>query len=310
MDRVKLLCVSIMLAVASTGAARAETSRAGQGAEKSGDIVLVSNARAAVTKADFEAEIERVPEQDRLEFLASRERIGKVLEEMLVRKTLAVEARQAGLDKLPVVIRKMAAAQENALAAERIKELAQGVKLPDFRVRAREIYRIETDKYTVKPMVRASHILVNFKERSKDEALKRAEEVYALAKSGNDFGALAEKYSDDSSNKASKGDLGYFSADMMVKPFSDAAFAMKPGEISAPVETQFGFHVLRLDDAKPGYKQDFDTVSGAIIEQLKAEYLTELKKNHLVDIRADSTIKVNEEEILKIKTTLPVDGHK
>lgn len=308
MNRVKLLCFSIMLAVASIGAARAEASRAGDGAEKSGNIVLVSNARAAVTKADFEAEIERVPEQDRLEFLASRERIGKVLDEMLIRKTLAVEARKAGLDKLPIVIIKMAAAQENVLAAERVKELAQGVKLPDFSVRAREIYRIDTDKYTVKPMVRASHILVNFKERSKDEAFKRAEEVYALAKSGSDFGALAEKYSDD--KNAQKGDLGYFSADMMVKPFSEAAFAMKPGEISAPVETQFGFHVLKLDDAKPGYKQDFDTVSGAIIEQLKADYLTELRKNHLVDIRTDSTIKVNEEEILKIKTTLPADGPK
>lgn len=306
MSIAKLFFVSIMIAASPIGAAKAETPQAVSGEDGFVNIVLVSNARAAVTKADFDAEIERVPEQDRFEFLASRERIGKILEEILVRKTLASEAREAGLDKLPLVVKKLTAAQENVLATEVVKNLAQVAKLPDFEVRAREIYQLNPDKYTVKLTVKASHILVNLKDRSKEEALMRAQEVYTLAKSGSDFGALAEKYSDDRSNRANKGDLGYFTADDMVKPFSEAAFAMKPGEISAPVETQFGFHVIKIVEAKPGFKQDYDTVRASIIEPLKAEYLAELKKSHLVNIRTDSAIKINEEEILKIKTTLPV----
>lgn len=301
MSIAKLFFVSILITVSSIGVAKAEAPQAKPG---KGETVLVSNARVAVTKEDFEAEIERVPEQDRLEFLASRERIGRVLDEILMRKTLTSEALESGLDKLPETIKKLAAARERVLATERMKSLERGAKVPDFELRAKEIYRASPDKYTVKPMVKASHILVNFKDRTKEEALKLAQEVHALATSGGDFGELAEKYSDDRNSKALKGELGYFSADMMVKPFSDAAFAMKPGEISAPVETNFGFHVIKVAEVKPGSKQDYDAVKSTIIEGLNADYLADLKKNHLINIRMDKDIKVNEEEILKIKTAL------
>lgn len=299
----KLVCASALIIVSSMAAAKTETPQAKPAKAESGDVVLVSNARVAVTKADFDLEVERVPEQDRFEFLASRERVGKVLESILVRKTLASEALEAGLDKLPETVKLLAVARQNVLAMERILNLEKGKKAPDFELRAKEIYRFNPDKYTVKPTVRASHILVSFKDRSKDEALKRAQEVYALATKGGDFGELAEKYSDD--KNAKKGDLGYFSADKMVKPFADAAFAMKPGEISAPVETEFGYHVIKLVDVKPGFKQDYDSVKAGIIEELKTEYTAEVKKDHLIHIRTDKAIKLNEEEISKLKTSLP-----
>lgn len=304
MSAAKLFCVSTLILVSSLGAAKAETQPAKSGTDEAGNVVLVSNARVAVTKADFEAEIERVPEQDRFEFLASRERIGKVLEEILLRKTLASEALESGLDKLPGTIKKLAAARERVLATEMIQSLEKDAKTPDFELRAKEIYRVNPDKYTVKPMVRASHILVNFKDRSKDEALKLVQEVHALAINGGDFGELAAKYSDDGGSKTEKGNLGYFSADMMVKPFSDAAFALKPGEIGAPVETQFGFHVIKVSEVKPGFKQDYAAVKVTIIEELKSEYSEDLKKDHLIQIRTDKTIKIDEEEIAKIKSTL------
>lgn len=308
MSIAKLFCALTLIIVALLGAAKAEILPAKSGMDESGNVVLVSNARVAVTKADFEAEIERVPEQDRFEFLASRERIGKVLEEILLRKTLASEALESGLDKLPGTIKRLAAARERVLATEMMQSLGKNAKTPDFELRAKEIYRVNPDKYTVKPTVRASHILVNFKDRSKDEALKRAQEVHTLATGGDDFGALASKYSDDGGSKAEKGDLGYFSADMMVKPFSDAAFALKPGEISAPVETQFGFHVIKVNEVKPGFKQDYAAVKANIIEELNSEYSEGLKKDHLIQIRTDKTIKIDEAEIAKIKSVLPSVG--
>jgi parvulin-like peptidyl-prolyl isomerase len=81
--------------------------------------------------------------------------------------------------------------------------------------------------------------------RSKEEAQKLANKIQAQAKSGADFGALAEKYSDDPSAKTGKGNLGKFARGTMVKPFADAAFGLKPGEISNVVETPFGFHVIK-----------------------------------------------------------------
>jgi hypothetical protein len=102
--------------------------------------------------------------------------------------------------------------------------------------------------------VAASHVLIQYKgsmraaptiTRSKDEAKKLATEIMAKAKKGQDFAALAKQYSDEPGAKDRAGALGKFSKGQMVKPFADAAFALKPGEISSVVETDFGFHVIK-----------------------------------------------------------------
>ncbi|MCA9647804.1 MAG: peptidyl-prolyl cis-trans isomerase [Myxococcales bacterium] len=100
--------------------------------------------------------------------------------------------------------------------------------------------------------VTASHILIGYKgaqraksERSKDEAKKLADKIAKEAKAkGADFGALAKKYSEGPSGPKG-GDLGPFTRGRMVKPFSDAAFALKPGDVSEPVETPFGYHIIK-----------------------------------------------------------------
>ena len=105
------------------------------------------------------------------------------------------------------------------------------------------------------PPISASHILVAYKgalraaptiTRSKDEAKALATKIAGEAKNDGDFAALATKYSDDPSAKNNKGSLGQFTRSQMVKPFADAAFALKPGQIEPnPVETAFGFHVIK-----------------------------------------------------------------
>jgi peptidyl-prolyl cis-trans isomerase NIMA-interacting 1 len=102
--------------------------------------------------------------------------------------------------------------------------------------------------------IAASHVLIQYKgsmraspeiKRSKDEAKKLAAEVMAKAKKGADFAALAKQYSDEPGAKDRAGNLGKFAKGNMVKPFADAAFALKPGQISDIVETDFGFHVIK-----------------------------------------------------------------
>lgn len=102
--------------------------------------------------------------------------------------------------------------------------------------------------------VAASHVLIQYKgsmrsaptvTRSKEEAKKLAAEVLAKAKKGQDFAGLAKQYSDEPGAKDRAGALGKFGKGQMVKPFSEAAFALKPGEISGLVETDFGFHVIK-----------------------------------------------------------------
>lgn len=102
--------------------------------------------------------------------------------------------------------------------------------------------------------VAAQHVLVAFQgaknapktiTRSKSDAKKRAEEVASKASGGADFSALVVEYSDDPGTKDRQGSLGKFKRDAMVKPFADAAFALPVGGVSKPVETPFGFHVIK-----------------------------------------------------------------
>lgn len=107
---------------------------------------------------------------------------------------------------------------------------------------------------TIPNAIAAQHVLVAYKgakgaaktiTRSKADAKKRAEEVVAKAKSGTDFTALVNEYSDDPGSKERSGSLGKFTREKMTKPFSDAAFELAVDEISGVVETEFGFHVIK-----------------------------------------------------------------
>jgi parvulin-like peptidyl-prolyl isomerase len=112
--------------------------------------------------------------------------------------------------------------------------------------------------------LKASHILIGFKgaksksDRTREEAEKLVADIIKELKAGGDFSTAAQKYSDDPSAKKNNGELGYFTWGRMVGPFQEAAWELEIGEISDPVETTFGFHIIKLDDRKevPNYNPD------------------------------------------------------
>jgi peptidyl-prolyl cis-trans isomerase SurA len=138
-----------------------------------------------------------------------------------------------------------------------------------------------TDKEPVKYKVRASHILIKYikKDGKIDTAATKAkaEEIYQKLMNGENFAKLAKEYSDDKGNAERGGDLGYFQRRQMVKPFDETVFKMQPGEISKPVQTRFGFHIIKLTEVEP-YPE-----FAKIKNKLKEKYMkTRFKK----DLRA------------------------
>ncbi len=122
--------------------------------------------------------------------------------------------------------------------------------------------------------VHARHILIEVEagatDKEKAAAKAKALDVLKQARSGVDFAKLAAKYSDDTSNKMQGGDLGTFGRGQMIKPFEDAVFAMKPGQI-AMVETHFGFHIVKLDEFKPAHTDTLAEAKPKIIEELRTQ---------------------------------------
>jgi peptidyl-prolyl cis-trans isomerase D len=131
------------------------------------------------------------------------------------------------------------------------------------------------ERFTHPDEVHARHILIAVQagatEKEKAAAKAKAQDVLKQAQSkGGDFAKLAAKYSDDPSNKMDGGDLGTFGRGQMIKPFEDAVFAMKPGQIEL-VETHYGFHVVKLDESKLAHADTLAEAKPKIIEELRTQ---------------------------------------
>ncbi|SNR72447.1 peptidyl-prolyl cis-trans isomerase D [Methylobacillus rhizosphaerae] len=137
---------------------------------------------------------------------------------------------------------------------------------------ARDYYAQNAAQFQGDEQRRASHILISFgvspTPEAKKQAKEKAEEVWAqVKKDPEQFEQLAHQYSQDPGSKDKGGDLGLFGPGAMVKPFEDAVFSMKPGTISDLVETDFGYHIIKLTEIQ-GSGQSFDAVQGQIRAEL------------------------------------------
>lgn len=126
--------------------------------------------------------------------------------------------------------------------------------------------------YSQPEQVRARHILIKTPENATDEqkqqARERVENLRKEIEGGKDFAAVATQFSEDVGSKEKGGDLGFNTADQWVKPFSDAAFSLKPGELSQPVESQFGYHLIKVEEKRPPSNRSLEEASDEIATQL------------------------------------------
>jgi peptidyl-prolyl cis-trans isomerase C len=139
--------------------------------------------------------------------------------------------------------------------------------------------------------IRARHILVESKEK--------AVEVYEKIQHGGDFAALAKEYSKDPGSKEQGGELGFFSRGQMVPQFEEAAFKLNKGEVSEPFQTQFGWHIVKVDDRReqpaPSFEAVKERVRAAIIHRKAEETAAELRKQAAIEY-VDPEIKKSVDE--------------
>ncbi|NVM20160.1 MAG: SurA N-terminal domain-containing protein [Desulfobacterales bacterium] len=186
-------------------------------------------------------------------------------------------------------------------------------------------FEVNRKDYATPKKLRARHILFRVapdaKKEETEDAHNKALKVLNQARSGADFAGLARKYSDDPGSKSKGGDLGFFTKDEMVKPFSDAAFAMKQGEISEPVKTPFGWHLIKVEAVqeakKPALSEAADKIRTKLLKEAarniaydQAEEIYEAcyGAEQMADVAAGRQLKVRETGFFS--RTGPVDGIK
>jgi peptidyl-prolyl cis-trans isomerase D len=151
-------------------------------------------------------------------------------------------------------------------------KVADAIQVSDAQIQ--DYYNIHKDDFRKPERVRARHILLSTANKPKDEVPKikaQAEALLKQIKAGGDFAELAKKNSQDPSSAVKGGDLDWVSRGQMVKPFEDAVFSLKPNEISDLVTTEYGFHIIQVQERQPAHLQTLDEVKPAIIVALKSQ---------------------------------------
>jgi len=148
-------------------------------------------------------------------------------------------------------------------------------KIEPTKDQVEQYYRSNQQDFYQPKTVRASHILfrvpLDASPQRVEDTRKKAIKVLEKAKGMEDFSKLAKKYSEDKANAAKGGDLGWFGRGTLLKPFEDAAFSLKKGQISDLVRTNFGFHIIKVEDVKEAYVKPLSEVKAKIVNELKQQ---------------------------------------
>jgi peptidyl-prolyl cis-trans isomerase C len=281
-------------------------------AQKAGDEVLAENAAVKLTRSDYETDLLRVTPEMRGEFAASPKRLTMMLNTLLVDKTLAKEARDAGLDRNEEIARRLALETERFLAQAMIGKIENDAaaefdaKQADFLAAARETYMLNKEKYRRPEQISASHILFDPAKRGNDAALALAKETRAKLLAGANFATVAAEVSDDPTAKTNGGGLGWFGPGKMDPAFTKAAFALKnAGDFSEPVQSSFGWHIIRLDGRRPPQDMPWEQARKVIMMELKQRHVVETRDAKLNAIRNDPNLKINQAAIDALVVKLP-----
>lgn len=223
--------------------------------EAAADAVVATVDGTDITEADVAAAIadlghalaDRSPQEVR----------SQVITYLIDLQLMAAKARQAGLDKTDAFRSRTAYFENKALLELHLNDVSKKATSDEA---AKKLYDDLVGKVEPETEVRARHILVESEEAAKD--------IRKQLDDGADFAELAKEKSSDPESGAAGGDLGFFTKDSMLPEFAEAAFSMQPGEISDPVRSQVGWHVIKVEETRPKAPPAFDDVKAQLLDMV------------------------------------------
>lgn len=248
-------------------------------------VELAKIGSKSLTDQEVKTLVGSLPEAQKQQLNSEEEAKSRIVDNLVVEELFVMEAEKTGVAKDKEYQQAIERARRQLLAQRFLQKNVQPKITP---ANIEKFFEKNKTRYS-QDEVRASHVLV------KTEA--EAKEVYEKAKKGDDFEVLAKKYSKDPSAAQNNGDLGFFTRSRMVPAFADAAFSMKPGEISQPVKTPFGYHVIKVVEKKAGKAVKFDEVK----DQVRADYQNESIAELIGSLKKQNNVVVHQDKVKDLK---------
>ena len=247
------------------------------------EVVFAYQGDAILTQDGIDAAFEKIPDQDRLLFIRDGQKVDQLVRNLMKTKVIALDAIENDFDKNPDVFQRMVQAAYKELASAWIEELAARAPEADYEAMAYEDYLANPQDYRSPEYRDVSHILIGTRDYSQQEALALAETVRTEAMNGEKpFSELVSEYSDDPSKDSNKGSFLRVSRGQTAKPFEDAAFGLENvGQISEPVLTEFGYHIIRLDAVYESRQLEFAEVKEETIEVKREKHESEYQELYI-----------------------------
>lgn len=275
-------------AQAQTSPVAPSTSAAGVNSATSQPPVFArSTAGLVVTADDVLSDMTRMPEETRRVVVTKPDTLQQIASNLMTRRALAHEAEVSNLAKTPAVAAALAIARDRVLSDARLAQMdAQNTPSEaTIEAYARQLFVTSSDKFERPAQTRARHILL---ANTGPEAMEKAKTLLEQLRGGASFETVAKANSIDPGSAARGGDLGFFGAGQMVRPFEDAVNKLaKAGDLSEPVESQFGLHIIRLEERREKGKASFDDVRPQLVQDAKTAILNDARAQKVFTLSKD-----------------------
>lgn len=259
------------------------------------EAALAEAGKVAISATDIQGDALRIPVESRKGVLAKADNVKQLANNLVIRRALAGQAEAAGLANDPAIQGAIRVARDRVLSDALFARMDAANK-PDAKAvddLALATYKSNPKRFEMPQETGARHILIKL---DTPDAKVKAEQILAELKAGADFDKLAKEQSQDAGSAAGGGALGYFPAGRMVPPFEAALSKLqKPGELSDVVETQFGYHIIKLEGRRPAGIRPFEQVKDVLHRELEVKILNDKR---LAEVqRIQDTVKFNQTAI-------------
>lgn len=241
-----------------------------------GDLVL--------THADLDVRISEISERDQAQFISSRQRIGEAMEQMFLRRAGAQAAIDSGMLDDPEIAAELYEKVARELSQRHRDAWLDDRMLDDYSEQGRELYLAHRNQFKGPRLYSFSHVLIRTSDRSESEAMRRILDLHERVGAGEDFEALIEEYTEDSTETERPGHYEAISADQLDRNFARSLKNLDPGELSEPVRSRFGWHLIRLEKDHGREDQSWEGVEEEARALARQRHRERLKKRYFSEL--------------------------